>query len=62
MVLLLRVEKEVSEDQIEKIYVVAPIPCPSCGGELFDYQRDSDPFFWCLNGNCNTFKVPKEEK
>lgn len=45
------------EKQIYK--VVEGMVCPECNGQLLDYQREDEPYYWCLNANCNTFKVPK---
>jgi hypothetical protein len=44
----------------ELYYKVVEEKCPSCNGELLDYQRTDDPFLYCLNANCDTFKVEKK--
>ena len=42
------------------VWPVESIPCPECSKPTFDYKRDDDPWFYCLNADCNTFKVAKQ--
>lgn len=53
-------DKPKEEPQEKPFYIVVQgRVCPECKGELLDYQREDDPFFYCLNAGCNTFKDPK---
>lgn len=41
------------------VYRVSETKCPGCNGPLMDYRKIDDPFLYCLNADCETFKVDK---